>query len=88
MLARTCVKDYQIPGTHKTIEKGTEVFIPIHGLHRDEKYYPDPEKFDPDRFSVEKLVEVNQITRPYYAFGDGPRNCIGTNAFNSFYYIF
>ena len=46
-------------------------------LQRDEKFYTDPDKFDPERFSEENLVGVNQINRPYYAFGDGPRNCIG-----------
>lgn len=77
MLTRTCVNDYQIPGTDKIVEKGTEVFVPIYALQRDEKYYADPENFDPDRFSEENSVGVNQINRPYYAFGDGPRNCIG-----------
>lgn len=40
MLTRTCVNDYQIPGTDKIVEKGTEVFVPIYALQRDEKYYP------------------------------------------------
>lgn len=77
MLTRTCVSDYQIPGTDKIVEKGTEVFVPIYALQRDEQYYTDPDKYDPDRFSDENMVGVNQINRPYYAFGDGPRNCIG-----------
>lgn len=69
ILPRTCVKNYQIPGTDKIIEKGTAIFIPIYALHRDEKYYPDPEKFEPGRFSKENSAGVNQINRPYYAFG-------------------
>lgn len=72
LLNRTCVKDYKIPGTDKIIEKGVEVFLPIMGLQTDEKYYEEPEKFKPERFTQE-----SSIKRPYYPFGDGPRNCIG-----------
>lgn len=37
----------------------------------DEKYYENPTKFDPDRFSEQKKNHI------YLPFGDGPRNCIG-----------
>lgn len=77
MLERTCVKDYKIPGTDKVIEKGIDVLIPIFALHRDGKYYENPNKYDPERFNEENVIGKNQVNRPYYAFGDGPRNCIG-----------
>lgn len=77
VLTRGCGKEYQIPETNITIEKGVEVFIPVLGLHRDEKYYTEPLKFNPDRFNDDNLIGSNQVTRPYYPFGDGPRNCIG-----------
>lgn len=76
MLARTCVKDYEI-SANNVIEKGTEVFIPIFSLHRDEKYYEQPDKFDPDRFNAENSNGKDQTNRPFLPFGDGPRNCIG-----------
>nr|CAI5854948.1 unnamed protein product [Callosobruchus analis] len=72
---RVCTKRYQVPGTDIFIEEGTRVNIPIHAIHRDPEYYPDPEKFDPERFS-----EENKSKRHPYAFmpfGEGPRICIG-----------
>ncbi|RZC38786.1 p450 domain containing protein, partial [Asbolus verrucosus] len=72
---RKCVKDYKVPDDDITIEKGTSVIIPILGIHYDEEYYPNPEKFDPERFT-----EENKNSRHPYAhlpFGEGPRNCIG-----------
>ena len=44
--------------------------------HRDPRWWPEPERFDPDRWLTDKPGE----TRPryaYYPFGGGPRNCIG-----------
>lgn len=71
------MKNYQIPGTNQIIEKGTEIFIPTLALHRDAKFYPDPSKFHPERFSEASVAGKNQSNRPYLPFGDGPRNCIG-----------
>lgn len=76
-LLRQCMKDYPIPGTNKIIQKGVDINIPILGLQRDERYYPEPDEFIPERFNAENSVGKNLLTRPYYPFGDGPRNCIG-----------
>lgn len=81
-MSRTCVKDYRIPGTQNIIEKGVEVFIPTHGLQRDEKYYPEPTKFDPERFNEESLAEKYLINRPYLPFGDGGFNLCSCKMFN------
>lgn len=77
MLNRTCVKEYQIPGTEKFIEKGTEVYISVLGLHRDEEFYERPNEFNPVRLSEEIVAGKNLVNRPYLPFGDGNRNCIG-----------
>ncbi|KAJ3618423.1 hypothetical protein MTP99_006420 [Tenebrio molitor] len=72
---RRCIEDYKLPDQDVIIEKGTTVIIPIIGIHYDEEYYPEPEKFDPERFTDE-----NKKARHNYAFmpfGEGPRNCIG-----------
>lgn len=76
-LNRECTKDYSLPGTDITIEKGTAVLIPMLALHRDERFYPEPAKFDPDRFNSDSPSGKNFAERPYFPFGDGPRVCIG-----------
>ncbi len=54
--------------------KDSTVIIPVLGIHRDEKYYPNPEKFDPERFAPGNKLQNDGL---FLGFGDGPRNCIG-----------
>ncbi|PSN55897.1 Cytochrome P450 6a2 [Blattella germanica] len=75
LLNRDCNKPYKIPGTDYTVEKGTQVVVPVLGLHKDATYYPDPEKFDPERFSNEEIFKRHHYV--YLPFGEGPRICIG-----------
>ncbi|KAG5873359.1 hypothetical protein JTB14_000487 [Gonioctena quinquepunctata] len=75
LLQRKCIKDYKLRDTDLVIERGTPVLLPIISLHRDPEYYPDPMKFDPDRFTAEKKKERNPFL--HIPFGEGPRNCIG-----------
>lgn len=77
ILNRECTKDYQIPGTDTVIDKGTAIVISIHGIHRDPMYFPNPDLFDPDRFSSERKIADNFKEEYYLPFGDGPRTCIG-----------
>lgn len=73
---RVCVKDYDYDdGQCKfKIEKGTVLTIPFVGLHLDEKYFHNPNKFDPDRFRDDNKDKI--IPGTYLPFGFGPRNCI------------
>ncbi|XP_022082383.1 cytochrome P450 3A24-like [Acanthaster planci] len=58
-----------------TIEKGVNVFVSLWTLHYDEEFWPNPTKFDPERFSPENKASIKPCT--YMPFGFGPRNCIG-----------
>lgn len=72
---RRAAHDYKLPDSDLVLPKGTVVTIPVYSIHHDEEYWPEPEKFDPDRF----LPENKQKQNPYawQPFGHGPRNCIG-----------
>lgn len=78
---RIVTKRYVIPKTENSpevvLEKDELIWIPIMALHRDPEYFPDPDKFYPERFSDENKNNIVPFT--YLPFGTGPRNCIGKN---------
>ncbi|XP_068240577.1 cytochrome P450 3A41-like [Palaemon carinicauda] len=74
MLERICTKDYQIPGTNLTVPKALSVQVPVYAIQRDEKFWPEPEVFKPERFLPENKNDLTNYT--YMPFGLGPRNCL------------
>uniref|UniRef100_A0A0A1WXR6 Probable cytochrome P450 6a23 n=1 Tax=Zeugodacus cucurbitae TaxID=28588 RepID=A0A0A1WXR6_ZEUCU len=72
---RVAKADYDTGDPHYLIEKNSRVLILSYGIHHDPEYYPDPEKFDPERFTEEEIQKRPACT--WIPFGDGPRNCIG-----------
>jgi cytochrome P450 family 6 len=83
LLDRICLQDYKVPDRDLIIQKNTPVYIALLGLHRDPEYYPDPELYDPERFTEEN----KRLQKPYtyLPFGDGPHNCIGDFLISLFY---
>ncbi|KOB76313.1 Cytochrome P450 protein, partial [Operophtera brumata] len=82
-LGRICLKDYNLGKPYEKaqsdfiVRKGESVAIPVWAIHRDPAYFPDPERFDPERFSEQNKHSIKPFT--YMPFGSGPRNCIGNN---------
>lgn len=81
MIGRECTKTYIIEPTSPeertlVIPKGMAIQIPSYAIHHDPKYYPDPEKFQPERFSPENRSTLTPYT--FLGFGQGPRACLGS----------
>lgn len=76
-ISRVCTSNTQLchEGLSYSVMEGTSVTVPIHALHMDPKYYPQPEEFRPERFSK----EASKTRHPYVflPFGAGPRECPG-----------
>ncbi|WP_394828377.1 cytochrome P450 [Pendulispora albinea] len=62
------IGDYIVPA-------GSEVVIWIYMMHRHPRFYPEPERFDPERFTEES--EARRPKHAYLPFGGGARVCIG-----------
>ncbi|KAI1305841.1 Cytochrome P450 4C1 [Halotydeus destructor] len=73
MLARQAMVDTQLCG--HLVPAGTQVAVFPYAVHRNERYWPNPEIFDPDRFLSEACRKRHPFA--YVPFSAGPRNCIG-----------
>jgi cytochrome P450 len=62
------VGDYRVPA-------GTKLTLPQFWIHRDERFYDDPEQFRPDRWTEDFEDDLHDYA--YFPFGGGPRHCIG-----------
>ncbi|CRL01592.1 CLUMA_CG014264, isoform A [Clunio marinus] len=72
-ISRLFSEDFYYKGV--THPKGTSFHIYIYDIHRDPEVFPDPEKFDPDRFLPENCATRSNYA--FIAFSAGMRNCIG-----------
>jgi cytochrome P450 len=62
--------EYELPAD-------TNVLISQLIMHRDARYFPEPERFDPDRWSASDPRGASLPRFAYFPFGGGPRVCIG-----------
>ncbi|WP_370410484.1 cytochrome P450 [Streptomyces fradiae] len=72
-IGRRAVAATEIGG--HTIPAGADVIVSSWVTHRHPRYWEDPERFDPDRFTPE--AEAARPRYAYFPFGGGPRACIG-----------
>lgn len=74
-VTRVAQQEYKVGKTGITMFPGQQVDLPVYAIHHDKKYYPNPFKFDPERFMPHN--RENLVPYTYLPFGGGPRNCIG-----------
>jgi cytochrome P450 len=72
-VARTVAKECEVAGY--LLPVGANVVVSPWVMHRDARFFTDPLKFDPDRWSPERAQTVPKYA--YFPFGAGPRGCVG-----------
>nr|AVL92843.1 CYP450 [Locusta migratoria] len=80
-LTRQTLRPYRLPsadggdGEGALLEPGVVLMVPVFSVHYDPNHFPDPQRFDPDRW----VDEAKGTRHPfaYMPFGEGPRFCIG-----------
>lgn len=74
---RKCTKAWKIPGEDFVIPTNMNVIIPTGPMHLDPKFWDEPTKFNPERFSAENKGNIDPAV--YQPFGLGLRACLGQN---------
>ncbi len=75
VMSRDSIEDDVVGGFH--VAGKTTMFIGVHAVHRDPRFWTDPEKFDPERFFPERSADRHPMA--YLPFGGGQRKCIGNH---------
>ncbi|CAD7090292.1 unnamed protein product [Hermetia illucens] len=73
IIGRKLTEDTIIDGVN--VPKGTNIIIPIFAIHNNPEHFPNPQKFDPDRFDPSQTEKRHPFA--YVPFSAGARNCIG-----------
>ncbi|MCA1615063.1 MAG: cytochrome P450 [Acidobacteria bacterium] len=72
-LGRLALEDHEVGGY--LIPRGSLVLVSQYVIQRDPRFWPDPERFDPERWTPEAKAARPQFA--YFPFGGGPRRCVG-----------
>jgi cytochrome P450 len=75
IVGREAIEPVELGG-HR-IPRGTTVFMPQWVIHRDSRWFDDPEAFRPERWQNGLMQRIHRYA--YFPFGGGPRICIGNN---------
>ncbi|XP_014487195.1 PREDICTED: cytochrome P450 9e2-like [Dinoponera quadriceps] len=77
-MSRICTDEIELKGSDGvvcSVESGTSILIPVHGLQEDPCYWENPLVFDPERFNLDKKHSIERFA--FLPFGEGPRMCVG-----------
>lgn len=74
-IGRRCTQEDELGGY--SIPVGMNVVVPIFHFHWSERFWPEPKRFDPERFAPGRRPDPESMT--YFPFGAGPRSCIGNH---------
>lgn len=74
-VARQVIEEFQLSGYR--IPAGANVVMSQWVMHRDARFFANPDKFDPDRWRTEQCQKLPKFA--YFPFGGGPRQCIGSS---------
>jgi cytochrome P450 len=74
-IGRETLRDTEFRGCR--IPRGAQLTACQWIVHRDPRWFPDPEAFDPDRWSEARSKQLHRFA--YFPFGGGPRVCIGNH---------
>lgn len=74
-MGREALDDFEAGGYR--VRAGTSIFISQWVTHRDPRFFPQPERFDPDRWQDDPIRRGALPRFAYFPFGGGPRVCIG-----------
>jgi cytochrome P450 len=72
-IGRRALEDFEIGGY--LVRRGTIVLVSQYLAHRDERFHPEPQRFDPDRWLPERIRARPKYS--YFPFGGGTRVCVG-----------
>ncbi|MFO0554624.1 MAG: cytochrome P450 [Polyangiaceae bacterium] len=72
---REATEDVEIGGCF--VPRGAQLLMSQWVVHRDPRWFPNPEGFDPERWSPERAKDIPRYA--YFPFGGGPRVCIGNH---------
>ena len=75
LIARAALRNIVLDD--EQIRAGSTVYVPVYAVHRHEKLWSEPDRFDPSRFEPEAAKAIDRFC--YLPFGAGPRTCIGQN---------